>query len=133
MLGEQIGEGRGKRTARRVLCTEPNFKIEVSFEDMTKLLGIDGMNIGTYVSATKPDGSVHGTGEGVWATLDGDMVTWKGIGVGRFQSGGAISYRGALSYTTTSSKLARLNSIVGVFEFDIDANGNTSSKIWEWK
>ena len=33
MLGEQIGEERGKRTARRVLSTDGGgFKVEVSFE-----------------------------------------------------------------------------------------------------
>jgi hypothetical protein len=133
MLGEQIGDGRGKRTARRVLCTEPNFKIEVSFEDVTKLLGIDGMTIGTYVSYPKPDGSLHGDGEGVWATLDGQQVTWKGIAAGRFTQGGGVSYRGLISYTTTSATFARLNSMGGVFEFEVDANGNTTSKIWEWK
>ena len=79
MLGEQIGEGRGERTARRVVCTEPQFKIEVSFEEMTKLLGIEGINIGTYISWSKPDGSLHGEGEGVFATTSGDIVTWKGI------------------------------------------------------
>src|SRR5437016_1858423 len=133
MLGEQIGEGRGKRTARRVVSTEPTFKIEVSFEDTAKLLGIDGMTIGTYVSGTKADGSLHGTGEGVWASSEGDIVTWKGMGIGRLQPGGAVSYRGCLSYTTTSAKLSRLNSVAGVFEFEVDANGNTASKVWEWK
>jgi hypothetical protein len=133
MLGEQIGEASGKRTARRVVSTEPRFSVEVSFEDAQKLLGVDGMNIGTYTSGNKPDGSLYGEGQGVFATMDGDIVTWKGIGIGRLQAGGAVSYRGCLSYNTASAKLARLNSIAGVFEFDVDANGNTRSKIWEWK
>ena len=133
MLGEQIGEGRGKRTARRVVATEPTFSVEVSFEDAHKLLGVDGMNIGTYTSGNKPDGSLYGEGKGVFATMDGDIVTWTGIGVGRLLAGGAVSYRGCLSYSTASAKLARLNSIAGVFEFDVDASGNTHSKIWEWK
>src|SRR5687767_4472927 len=127
MLGEKIGEGRGKRTARRVVCTEPNFKVEVSFEDVTTLLGVEGVTIATYVSSNKPDGSLHGEGEGVWATRDGETVTWKGSGVGRFKDGGAVSYRGCVSYKTTSSKLARLNTIAGAFEFDVDAAGNTHS------
>ena len=133
MNGEQIGEGQGKRTARRVICTEPHFKVEVSFEEMTKLLGIEGMNIGTYVSWPKPDGSLHGEGEGVFASADREMVTGKGIGVGRLGAGGAVSYRGTLSYSTSSQKLTKLNGIAGVFEFEVDANGNTHSKIWEWK
>lgn len=132
MLGEQIAQGQGKRTGRRVIGTQP-LNIEVSFEDSSKMLGVDGMNIGTYTSTPKPDGSLHGDGQGAFATLDGDIVTWRGIGVGRFLAGGAVSYRGTLSYSTTSSKLARLNGIAGVFEFEVDANGNTTSKIWEWK
>jgi hypothetical protein len=133
MLGEQIGEGRGKRTARRVVSTAPTFSVEVSFEDTSKLLGVDGMNIGTYTSGNKPDGSLYGEGQGVFATMDGEIATWKGIGIGRLLAGGAVSYRGCLSYSTASAKLTRLNSIAGVFEFDVDTNGNTHSKIWEWK
>jgi hypothetical protein len=133
MLSENIGEGRGKRTGRRVLGTEPQFKIEVSFEDMTKILGVDGMNIGTYVSWPKPDGTLHGEGEGVFASMNGDMVTWKGMGVGRFGAAGAVSYRGIISYSTKSQKLARLNTFAAVFEFDVDGAGNTQTKFWEWK
>jgi hypothetical protein len=133
MLGEQISEGRGKRTARRVLATEPTFSVEVSFEDTSKVLGVDGMNIGTYTAGNKPDGSLYGEGQGVFATMDGEIVTWKGIGIGRLLAGGAVSYRGCLSYSTPSAKLSRLNSIAGVFEFDVDASGNTHSKAWEWK
>jgi hypothetical protein len=133
MLGEQISEGRGKRTARRVVATDPQFRVEVSFEDTSKVLGVDGMNIGTYTAGNKPDGSLYGEGQGVFATMDGEMMTWKGIGIGRLLGGGAVSYRGCLSFSTASAKLARLNSIAGVFEFEVDAAGNTHSKIWEWK
>jgi hypothetical protein len=133
MLGELISEGKGKRTARRVVAVDPVFKVEVSFEDAGALSGVPGMNIGTYTSSPKPDGSLGGYGEGVFASLDGDAVTWKGIGVGQFQEGGAVRYVGALSYTTASAKLAHLNKVAGVFEFLVDASGNTHSKVWEWK
>jgi hypothetical protein len=132
MLGALIGEGKGKRNARRVVAIEPLFKVEVSFEDVSTLYGTPGMNIGTYVSNPKPDGSLHGYGEGVFASLEGETVTWKGIGVGRFLEGGAVRYAGTLSHSTTSAKLAKLNTVAGVFEFDVDASGNTQSKIWEW-
>src|SRR5690349_11863443 len=132
MLGEVIGEGRGKRTARRVVATEPVFKVEVSFEEQGTLLGVAGMNIGTYTSCPKPDGGLDGYGEGVFASLEGDIVTWKGVGAGHFVEGGAVQYVGGLSYSTKSAKLARLNQIAGVFEFNVDAEGNTTGKIWEW-
>ena len=133
MLGEQIGELRGKRTARRVLSTNGGFKVEVSFEDSGKLLGSDVNNIGTYSAAPRPDGSLYGEGQGVVQTKDGELATWKGQGVGRFVGGGAVSYRGAVYYSTASAKLARLNTVAAIFEYEVDTNGNTSTKLWEWR
>jgi len=133
MLGELIGEMRGKRTARRVVSVDGGFKVEVSFEDSGKMLGIDVNDIGTYWAASRPDGSLYGEGQGVLLARDGEVATWKGQGVGKFVGGGAVSYRGALYYSTASPKLARLNTIAGVFEFEVDANGNTQTKMWEWK
>lgn len=128
-----IGEGRGKRSGRRVLATQPQFNVEVSFEDATNLAGVDGVNIGTYQSTSKPDGSLDGRGQGVFAASDGQIVTWQAIGVGRFTEGGAVRYRGTISYTTSSAKLAHLNSVAGVFEFDVDRDGNTHSKLFDWR
>lgn len=133
MLGELIGESKGKRSARRVVAIEPVYKVEVSFEDVTTILGVTGMNIGTYVSVPKPDGSLNGVGEGVFATLDGDAVTWRGVGAGQFREDGGVRYVGCLSYSTASAKLSHLNKIAGIFEFDVDVAGNTQTKIWEWK
>lgn len=134
MLGEQIGEGQGKRTCRRVLSTDGGgFKVEVSFESTGKLLGLEGSDIGTYWSSSRPDGSLYGEVEGVTLSPSGDLATWKGAGIGKIAQGGAISYRGAIYYTTASPKLARLNSCACVFEFDVDPQGNTHSKLWEWK
>jgi len=131
MLGKQIEEGRGRRTVRRVISTDPNFKIEASVEENAKLLGVEGVSIITYVACTKPDGSLEGEGGGVFASQQGDIVTWKGTGVGRFGEGGSIHYCGSLSFTTTSQKLSALNGISGVFQWEIDAQGNTHSQIWE--
>ena len=132
MLGEQIYVGHGARTVRRATATQP-VAIEVSFEDAGKLLGSEGGNIGTYVSSPRSDGSIEGTGQGVFACADGSMVSWKGIGVGHFREGGAVSYRGCLVFTTSSPAFARLNDVAGVFEFEVDAAGKTQTKMWEWK
>ena len=132
MLGALISEGQGKRTARRVVSTDPHFKVEVSFEEADKMLGADCMNIGTYVAWSKPDGSLYGEGEGVLAFQDGDMATWRGAGSGKLGPGGSVRYVGAVHYSTASAKLAKLNSIAGVFEFEVAADGQTKAKIWEW-
>jgi hypothetical protein len=132
MLSEQIYTGQGKRTARRVLNTEP-FTVEVSFEDKGRLLGLEGANIGTYISRPRPDGTLAGEGQGIFASADGEVLTWKGIGTGRLKAGGAVSYRGALTFSATSQRFSRLNAIAGVFEFEVDESGNTNTQIWEWK
>jgi len=133
MLGEQIGESRGKRTGRRVLSVDHGFKVEVAFESVGKVLGIDGNEIVTYWSESRPDGSLYGEGQGIFLGHDGSNATWKGQGVGKFVGGGAVSYRGAVYYSTASPKLARLNTVAAVFEFEVDAEGNTHSKLWGWK
>jgi hypothetical protein len=131
MLGEQIVEGRGKRTGRRVIATEPQVKVEVSFEDRGTILGVEAMNLGTYVSTVGTDGNMHGIGEGITATADGEAVAWKGIGVGRMGADGSVAYCGSLTYRTTSAKLAKLNGISGVFQFAVDAEGNTHTRVFE--
>lgn len=132
MLGELISESSGKRILRRMLSSDP-LKVEVTFEDSGKMLGVNINGFGTYSSQVRPDGSIYGEGEGAYVTGEGEMFTWKGTGLGRIKEGGAVSYRGAVYYRTTSQKLARLNTIVGVFEYDADEAGATKTKIWEWK
>ena len=132
MLGELIYQGSGKRTVRRILSTTP-VTVEVSFEEGGKIIGMDCMEVGTYTTSVRPDRTTYGNGEGVLMTPQGDQISWKGSGVGVFKEGGAVSYRGAIFYQSTSPKLAHLNSIAGVFEFESDASGNTQSKVWEWK
>ena len=134
MLGEQIGEGSGKRSYRKVVSAEGSaFSVEVSFESTGKVLGIDAHEIGTYTSAPRADGSLYGEGHGVVLTAEGGVATWKGGGVGKILPTGAVSYRGAIYYSTAFAKWARLNSVAGVFEFEVDVAGNTHSKVWEWK
>ena len=132
MLGDQLGESKGKRLVRRVLSSDP-LRIEVSFEDAGTMLGVATNGMGTYTSEARPDGSLYGEGEGAMITADGEAITWKGSGAGRILPGGALSYRGILYYRTNSQKLSRLNNACGVFEYEVDATGNTTAKVWEWK
>ena len=64
---------------------------------------------------------------------DGEMATWVGQGVGMIKKDGAVSYRGAVYYQTTSQRWARLNSVAGIFEHEVDAQGTARAQIWEWK
>ena len=132
MLGDKIGESKGKRIVRRILSTDPP-TAEVSFEDSGTLAGVATTGSGTYTSVIRPDGSIFGQGQGLIITADGESVLWTGTGLGKFGAGGAVSYRGMLFYQTASQKLASLNNSCGAFEFETDASGATSSGVWEWK
>lgn len=136
MLGDLICEERGKITGRRVLSHHGSGpKVEVSFEGTGKMLSIDEMDMGTYWSVVRPHGSgvLYGEGDGVLMTTNGEMVTWSGSGVGRFTGQGAVSFRGVAYYQTASERLARLNGLAGIYEYQTDEAGNVTLKVWEWK
>ena len=128
MLGELLAESTGRRIVRRVLETDP-LTVEVTFEDTGTMLGVATNGLGTYTSVVRADGSVYGEGQGADFTADGEMVSWKGSGQGKLGPGGSVSYRGILYFQTTSRKLARLNATPGVFEYEVDAEGKTRTKI----
>jgi len=134
MLGEKIGEESGKVTARRVLRTEAGGpKMETSFEGKGMLLGVAEQGTGTYWAVMRPDGTLYGEGQGMSMGAGGEVATWVGQGVGTIKKDGAVSYRGALYYQTAAAKWARLNGIAVVFEYEVDAQGNTRSQLYEWK
>src|SRR6185295_20287831 len=120
MLGELIAELSGKRILRRVTSSEP-LTVEVSWEESGKLLGTNCQGFGTYTAVPRPDGTLFGEGQGAISSMEGELVAWKGSGIGRFKPGGAISYRGVVYYQTMSQKLSRLNGMAAVFEYDVDA------------
>jgi hypothetical protein len=132
MLGEKIVEEKGKVTARRVIETHPQTKVETSFEAKGTILGLEHQTIGTYWSIIQPNGLMYGEGNGLAITKEG-VASWKGSGVGRFNERGGISYRGAIYFQTTIERLVRLNSVAAIFEYDTDANDNTTAQIFEWK
>ncbi len=134
MQGEKIGEASGTVTSRRVLPNPGGGpKMETSFQAKGKLLGADETETGTYWSVIRPDGTIFGEGQGVIMGTEGDLATWVGQGVGTIKEGGAVSYRGAIYYQSSSPKWLRLNSVAAVFEYEVDAEGNTRSQLWEWK
>jgi hypothetical protein len=134
MLGEKIGGEAGKVTSQRVLPNPGGGpKMETSFQATGTLLGVGETDTGTYWAVVRPDGTLYGEGQGVVMGKEGDMATWIGQGVGTLKQDGSVSYRGAVYYQTSSPRWSRLNSVAAIFEYEVDAQGNTRSEIWEWK
>jgi hypothetical protein len=139
MLGELIYEAKGKITGKRVLEFDgggvPKLEISVSNEGMLKGT-IEHTEMWTYCTEQRPDGVQYGQGIGVMMTKDGtgEVVCISGQGVGKMMDSGILRYVGANFYSTSSTgKLAFLNNLVGLFEYDVDGSGNNSVKVWEWK
>jgi hypothetical protein len=134
-LGELISEERGKITGQRVLDVDV-LKIESSFTMSGRYRGEEGTDIGTYSAVMRQgeEGVMYGEGQGVATTKDGKgMATWTGQGIGKFTSPGKISFRGSVFFRAPSGKLSSFNNVVGVFEYEVDEEGNCSTKVWEWK
>ena len=133
MLGEQIGEESGKVMVRRVISVDGGPKMEVTLQATGKLLGVETRSNITYCAGIRPDGSLYGEAQALVIGKGGEQATWKGAGVGKLLDGGAVNYRGATYYYSDSPNFRRLNAVAVVFEFSADADGNTKSKVWEWK
>ena len=134
MQGEKIGEEVGKVTSQRVLPNPGGGpKMETSFQANLVLLGVETTDTGTYWSVVRPDGTLYGEGQGIVMGKEGDLATWTGQGVGTIKKDGAVSYRGAVYYQSSSARWSRLNSVAAIFEYEVDTQGNTRSQLWEWK
>jgi hypothetical protein len=140
MLGDIIYEQKGKISGFRVLDTEGP-TIETTITGTGIINGIEVTDIVTYwskpssiSSSSQNDEKVfYAEGQGVISTKDGEMATWKGYGIGRY-NGHNRTDRGSVFFKTSANgKLAFLNNKIGVFEYEADENGNTNGKIWEWK
>lgn len=134
MLGELISDETGRTTGIRVLSSEGGeTEVEISLQTQGTIHGVSQQSIWTYQSKTRADGTILGGGVGSMTTADGDVIHMTGHGAAKSVSpDGSIKYRGAIFFSTASERHAALNGTVGVFEYDVAADGSTSSKTWEW-
>lgn len=133
MLGEQFGELKGKITGQRVLDAEGP-AIETNVSATGNLAGSQVRAMLTYMGKPVSNGVLHGWGNGVVMSKEGDVASYTGEAIGKIDSSGTVRWRGSLFYKSSSNrKLASLNNLVVVLEAEVDADGNFSEKTWEWK
>ncbi len=132
-LGNQITDESGKITGTRILEFKVGEapKFEMSFQGQGKILGVGMTNVGTFWAVGRAGGTLYAEGRGVAMTKEGDSIVWTANGVGKPLGPTAGSWRYSISFQTTSQKLARLNGIFAVGEFEVDENGNLTDKVWE--
>ena len=136
MLGEKLGEFRGKVVGQRVLLPEGSVpKFETTVELSGTVLGVASTFTATFWSVIRPDGKIYAEnpGSGVIVTEDGDMALFRATGLGGFTGrGSANKLRGASYWETTSHRLAQLGQEAHVYEWEVDENGEARWSFWEW-
>lgn len=137
MLGDQIGELSGRVTVTRVLPGDDYryVKMEVSYQQSGQVYGAQSEDYGTYTVFERVPGQLYGEGQGFTGTADGEGAIWNGHGVGKMTGQGmAMSFRFSIAFQAgESGKLARLKDVLVIGEHEVDASGNTKTKLWEWK
>ena len=98
--------------------------------------GIEATDTVTYWSIPRSGGAYYAEDKGVFMVKDNpsEMAIWTGQGIAHY-SGQKRRDVGSVFCRTPSAtgKLAFLNNMVGVFEYETDEMGNSEGKIWEWK
>jgi len=134
MLGEHLGEMRGQSIGTRILPDEGQGpRMEITDRGDGTLCGVHATATVTYVGVMRPNGTIAGSGTGTVVTEDGEIAMFRAAGVGRTVRPGATTWRGAMFYETSSAKLARLNGIALLFEYEVDESGKSEGHFHEWK
>jgi hypothetical protein len=136
MLGELIFGSTGKIVSQRVVSVENGIpKLEFTATGSGTIRGnLQVAETWTYWTMQRPDGTSGGKGQGIIMTKDGDVVTATGRGEGKRTESGKIRYPGVIFFKTdTKDKLAFLNHMIGVNEYEVDELGGYTFKCWEWK
>lgn len=137
MLGEQIWEGTGQTIGMRVLPGDDHryVKMEVSIDGAGKAYGVDATNTGTFTAFERVSGQMYAEGQGIIMTAEGESAIWNGHGVGHPTGDGmGMAIRYAVAFQADpDGKLAALNGVLGVGEFESKADGSWTDANWEWK
>ena len=137
MLGELLFKSNGKTMGQRVLSVANGIpKLEISIVGTGIFTGsLEVTTTWTYWAIQRPDWTSYSEGQGVIMTKDGlDVATATSRAEGKKVESGKMRYVGAIFYETNSeNKLAFLNHLVGVNEYEVDGLGNYEHKLWEWK
>ena len=137
MLGELLFESRGRVTGQRVLSVENGIpKLEISIVGTGLFNGsLEVTTTWTYWVIQRSDGTSYSQGQGVIMTKDGrEVATATGRTEGKMVESGKMRYVGAIFYETNSKdKLAFLNHLIGVNEYEVEVSGIYEHKLWEWK
>jgi hypothetical protein len=135
MLGDKIGEEKGRVTGRRILPGDADVRfvrMEISIETEATILGQAGQNLGTYTIVGRGPGQVYGEGQGMFFAANGDNAIWNGHGVARVDEAGGMHIAASVAFQSESEGLAKLNGMLVLVEHHADMENNASSTLHAW-
>ncbi|MGB0613916.1 MAG: hypothetical protein ACPGN4_07180 [Miltoncostaeaceae bacterium] len=134
MLGDKVGSFSG-RTAMKPLPAVQGLPVfeTVDAGSVGTIYGVEATSFATFTSTMRADGSWLGElpNSGVMMAADG-VATFRAHGVGTPTPDGGFSFRGSAFFEAAAPSLSRLNGKAMVWEYEVDAEGNSTWDIWEW-
>lgn len=103
-------------------------RVETTFETEGSLRDVHYTTLGTIQSVIRPDGTLHGDVKGGLRADGNDTGVYRGITGGTYTEATAHgrTYRGAITFENAVGAFAGLNSVLAVFELNIDDAGKLS-------
>ena len=134
MLGEQIGSLTATTTNKPLSADGALPKFETTAPGSGTLAGAEVQSMATYSAEMRADGTLYGEcpNQGIVMAQDG-VATFRATGTGSFTADGGAIFRGAVYFQAAAPSLSSLNGTCGMYEWDVDAEGNATWNIWEWK
>ena len=131
---EKIGSLKGSTTAKTLSVEGTLPKFEVSAQTSGTLAGVEVTSMATYWAEMQANGTLYGEcpNAGVIMTQDG-VATFRASGTGSFTADGGTTFKGVVYVQTTAPSLSSLNGAALVYNWDVDAEGNATWELWEWK
>jgi hypothetical protein len=137
MLGEKVGEFSGRVAGMRVLPGDDfhYVKMEFSYQLSGTLLGEAAQDMATVeVYERVPGAQTFSTGRGLIGSASGGVI-YELHGVSTMNGEGMATHAvfSAAVQAPTEGPLARLNRVLLMGEQEIDAEGNITTTLYEWK
>ena len=135
MLGKKLGSIAGPTTMKALpaINGKPTFETVASGLSGT-LAGVEVTSFATYSATMRADGSFQGEcpNSGVVMTADG-VATFSATGIGSPTKDGGFVFKGVAYFAATAPSLSSLNGVAVVYDWIVDAHGDATWELWEWK
>lgn len=135
MLGEKVGSISGPTSMKAIPAVDGNPAFETVASGLSgTLAGTDVTSFASYSATMRADGSFYGEcpNAGVVMAADG-VATFTATGIGSPTADGGFAFKGVVYFESAAASLSSLNGVAVVYDWNVDANGDASWDLWEWK